>query len=104
MTVCQHLYSTRNSRLSLWFLQDLPDVQELIADVNAEKYSLQAAAILGEGTFLTNSFLTCSCIFYHIRTHLVPFFSFSPGSVYKPQEMFVFQTRMRLLKLLLSSR
>lgn len=30
-------------------LQDLPDVQELIAEVNAEKYSLQAAAILGEG-------------------------------------------------------
>lgn len=29
------------------FLQDLPDVQELIAEVNAEKYSLQAAAILG---------------------------------------------------------
>lgn len=28
--------------------QDLPDVQELIAEVNAEKYSLQAAAILGE--------------------------------------------------------
>ncbi|KAG7486571.1 signal recognition particle subunit SRP68 [Solea senegalensis] len=27
-------------------LKDLPDVQELIADVNAEKYSLQAAAIL----------------------------------------------------------
>lgn len=30
------------------FLQDLPDVQELIAEVSAEKYSLQAAAILGE--------------------------------------------------------
>uniref|UniRef100_A0A665XBB7 Signal recognition particle subunit SRP68 n=1 Tax=Echeneis naucrates TaxID=173247 RepID=A0A665XBB7_ECHNA len=29
-------------------LKDLPDVQELIAKVNAEKYSLQAAAILGE--------------------------------------------------------
>lgn len=29
-------------------LQDLPDIQELIAEVNAEKYSLQAAAILGE--------------------------------------------------------
>uniref|UniRef100_A0A8C9Z1P4 Signal recognition particle subunit SRP68 n=1 Tax=Sander lucioperca TaxID=283035 RepID=A0A8C9Z1P4_SANLU len=29
-------------------LKDLPDVQELIAEVNAEKYSLQAAAILGE--------------------------------------------------------
>lgn len=28
--------------------QDLPDVQELIAEVSAEKYSLQAAAILGE--------------------------------------------------------
>uniref|UniRef100_A0A3P8NIZ2 Signal recognition particle subunit SRP68 n=1 Tax=Astatotilapia calliptera TaxID=8154 RepID=A0A3P8NIZ2_ASTCA len=28
-------------------LKDLPDVQELIAEVNAEKYSLQAAAILG---------------------------------------------------------
>ncbi|XP_068606682.1 signal recognition particle subunit SRP68 [Brachionichthys hirsutus] len=27
-------------------LEDLPDVQELIAEVNAEKYSLQAAAIL----------------------------------------------------------
>ncbi|MED6265034.1 signal recognition particle subunit srp68, partial [Characodon lateralis] len=27
-------------------LKDLPDVQELIAEVNAEKYSLQAAAIL----------------------------------------------------------
>uniref|UniRef100_A0A8C5GZC4 Signal recognition particle subunit SRP68 n=1 Tax=Gouania willdenowi TaxID=441366 RepID=A0A8C5GZC4_GOUWI len=31
-------------------LKDLPDVQELIHDVNAEKYSLQAAAILGEHT------------------------------------------------------
>lgn len=51
------------SLLSLWFLQDLPDVQELIADVNAEKYSLQAAAILGEGTFWTNSFRACSFIF-----------------------------------------
>lgn len=39
------------SLLYLWFLQDLPDVQELIAEVSAEKYSLQAAAILGEGTF-----------------------------------------------------
>lgn len=29
-------------------LQDLPDVQELMAEVSAEKYSLQAAAILGE--------------------------------------------------------
>uniref|UniRef100_A0A674PFR5 Signal recognition particle subunit SRP68 n=1 Tax=Takifugu rubripes TaxID=31033 RepID=A0A674PFR5_TAKRU len=29
-------------------LKDLPDVQELIAEVSAEKYSLQAAAILGE--------------------------------------------------------
>lgn len=28
-------------------MKDLPDVQELIAEVNAEKYSLQAAAILG---------------------------------------------------------
>uniref|UniRef100_A0A8C8H471 Signal recognition particle subunit SRP68 n=1 Tax=Oncorhynchus tshawytscha TaxID=74940 RepID=A0A8C8H471_ONCTS len=28
-------------------LKDLPDVQELITEVNAEKYSLQAAAILG---------------------------------------------------------
>uniref|UniRef100_A0A671YGS8 Signal recognition particle subunit SRP68 n=1 Tax=Sparus aurata TaxID=8175 RepID=A0A671YGS8_SPAAU len=34
-------------------LKDLPDVQELIAEVNAEKYSLQAAAILGESTFST---------------------------------------------------
>lgn len=32
------------------FLQDLPDIQELIAEVNAEKYSLQAAAILGENS------------------------------------------------------
>ncbi|MBN3299088.1 SRP68 protein, partial [Amia calva] len=31
------------------FLQDLPDVQELISEVNAEKYSLQAAAILDTG-------------------------------------------------------
>uniref|UniRef100_A0A3Q3MBI1 Signal recognition particle subunit SRP68 n=1 Tax=Mastacembelus armatus TaxID=205130 RepID=A0A3Q3MBI1_9TELE len=31
-------------------LKDLPDIQELIAEVNAEKYSLQAAAILGENT------------------------------------------------------
>ncbi|XP_049577674.1 signal recognition particle subunit SRP68 [Syngnathus scovelli] len=30
-------------------LKDLPDVQELIAKVNAEKYSLQAAAILDTG-------------------------------------------------------
>ncbi|KAG5853746.1 hypothetical protein ANANG_G00029560 [Anguilla anguilla] len=30
-------------------LQDLPDVQELISEVNAEKYSLQAAAILDTG-------------------------------------------------------
>lgn len=29
-------------------LQELPDVQDLITQVNAEKYSLQAAAILGE--------------------------------------------------------
>ena len=28
-------------------MKELPDVQELIAVVNAEKYSLQAAAILG---------------------------------------------------------
>uniref|UniRef100_A0A7N6F5W3 Signal recognition particle subunit SRP68 n=1 Tax=Anabas testudineus TaxID=64144 RepID=A0A7N6F5W3_ANATE len=28
--------------------RDLPDIQDLIAEVNAEKYSLQAAAILGE--------------------------------------------------------
>uniref|UniRef100_A0A674AW76 Signal recognition particle subunit SRP68 n=1 Tax=Salmo trutta TaxID=8032 RepID=A0A674AW76_SALTR len=33
-------------------LKDLPDVQELITEVNAEKYSLQAAAILG-------GYLTC---------------------------------------------
>lgn len=33
------------------FLQDLPDIQDLIAEVNAEKYSLQAAAILGESSF-----------------------------------------------------
>lgn len=51
MTFYQHLYSTRN--ITVVSLQDLPDVQELIADVNAEKYSLQAAAILGEGTFST---------------------------------------------------
>uniref|UniRef100_A0A672YTU2 Signal recognition particle subunit SRP68 n=1 Tax=Sphaeramia orbicularis TaxID=375764 RepID=A0A672YTU2_9TELE len=31
-------------------LKDLPDVQELIAEVSAEKYSLQAAAILGESS------------------------------------------------------
>lgn len=36
-------------------LQDLPDVQELIAEVNAEKYSLQAAAILGESIFFESS-------------------------------------------------
>ncbi|KAG7491678.1 hypothetical protein MATL_G00006260 [Megalops atlanticus] len=30
-------------------LKDLPDVQELISEVNAEKYSLQAAAILDTG-------------------------------------------------------
>uniref|UniRef100_A0A3Q3KRE2 Signal recognition particle subunit SRP68 n=1 Tax=Monopterus albus TaxID=43700 RepID=A0A3Q3KRE2_MONAL len=35
---------------SLKFLQDLPDIQELIAKVNAEKYSLQAAAILTDET------------------------------------------------------
>ncbi|XP_056265620.1 signal recognition particle subunit SRP68 [Pseudoliparis swirei] len=34
---------TKNLKNSL---EDLPDVQELIAEVNAEKYSLQAAAIL----------------------------------------------------------
>uniref|UniRef100_A0A8C7CAP1 Signal recognition particle subunit SRP68 n=1 Tax=Oncorhynchus kisutch TaxID=8019 RepID=A0A8C7CAP1_ONCKI len=34
-------------------LKDLPDVQELITEVNAEKYSLQAAAILG-------GYLTCN--------------------------------------------
>lgn len=50
------------SLLCFWFLQDLPDVQELIAEVNAEKYSLQAAAILGESTFVTDSF----------RTNIVP--------------------------------
>lgn len=37
-----------NSWETVLFLQDLPDVQELIAEVSAEKYSLQAAAILGE--------------------------------------------------------
>lgn len=42
------------------FLQDLPDIQELIAEVNAEKYSLQAAAILGENSFWAQ-------IFYYIR-------------------------------------
>uniref|UniRef100_A0A669CDL1 Signal recognition particle subunit SRP68 n=1 Tax=Oreochromis niloticus TaxID=8128 RepID=A0A669CDL1_ORENI len=36
-------HSGKNSRL---YPDDLPDVQELIAEVNAEKYSLQAAAIL----------------------------------------------------------
>uniref|UniRef100_A0A8B9KRB5 Signal recognition particle subunit SRP68 n=1 Tax=Astyanax mexicanus TaxID=7994 RepID=A0A8B9KRB5_ASTMX len=33
-------------------LMDLPDVQDLIAEVNAEKYSLQAAAILGRSMYL----------------------------------------------------
>lgn len=51
-------------------LQDLPDVQELIAEVNAEKYSLQAAAILGESPFCVHfsSLLICS---RRIRTHWV---------------------------------
>lgn len=52
------------SLLYLWFLQDLPDVQELIAEVSAEKYSLQAAAILGEGTFWTDSFQARPFIFF----------------------------------------
>ncbi|MEQ2307811.1 signal recognition particle subunit srp68, partial [Ameca splendens] len=39
-------------------LKDLPDVQELIAEVNAEKYSLQAAAILGESTFMSSTVLS----------------------------------------------
>uniref|UniRef100_A0A8C4HVQ3 Signal recognition particle subunit SRP68 n=1 Tax=Dicentrarchus labrax TaxID=13489 RepID=A0A8C4HVQ3_DICLA len=39
-------------------LKDLPDVQELIAEVNAEKYSLQAAAILADTHFLTSSSFT----------------------------------------------
>uniref|UniRef100_A0A670IFS6 Signal recognition particle subunit SRP68 n=1 Tax=Podarcis muralis TaxID=64176 RepID=A0A670IFS6_PODMU len=34
-------------------LKELPDVQELITQVNAEKYSLQAAAILGEWIFVS---------------------------------------------------
>lgn len=50
----------------LWFLQDLPDVQELIAEVNAEKYSLQAAAILGEGTELY--YIVCA----HPEKHIQP--------------------------------
>lgn len=50
VTIYLHVYSTRKPHCCL-FLQDLPDVQELIAEVNAEKYSLQAAAILGESTF-----------------------------------------------------
>uniref|UniRef100_A0A3P9L7S4 Signal recognition particle subunit SRP68 n=1 Tax=Oryzias latipes TaxID=8090 RepID=A0A3P9L7S4_ORYLA len=39
-------------------LKDLPDVQELIAEVNAEKYSLQAAAIL----VMINSFFFITLI------------------------------------------
>ena len=50
-------------------MQDLPDVQELIAEVSAEKYSLQAAAILGKNT-LINSFLSQLVHFYSTRTHL----------------------------------
>uniref|UniRef100_A0A674D208 Signal recognition particle subunit SRP68 n=1 Tax=Salmo trutta TaxID=8032 RepID=A0A674D208_SALTR len=41
-------------------LKDLPDVQELITEVNAEKYSLQAAAILG-------GYLTCNGHFCFYR-------------------------------------
>uniref|UniRef100_A0A8C8IC62 Signal recognition particle subunit SRP68 n=1 Tax=Oncorhynchus tshawytscha TaxID=74940 RepID=A0A8C8IC62_ONCTS len=37
-------------------LKDLPDVQELITEVNAEKYSLQAAAILGGPCSPSNMF------------------------------------------------
>lgn len=77
------------------FLQDLPDVQELIAEVNAEKYSLQAAAILGEGSpfvfkpvFLDPSAVTAFC--FTLRTNL--------------SGMFVFQTLTTLLKSPLSSR
>lgn len=56
--------------------QDLPDVQELIAEVNAEKYSLQAAAILGEATaqaaamsLLRQSLLLCliQCLCFRHR-------------------------------------
>lgn len=43
------------------FLQDLPDVQELIAEVSAEKYSLQAAAILGEFAGASSSSFCCCC-------------------------------------------
>uniref|UniRef100_A0A3B4DEX2 Signal recognition particle subunit SRP68 n=1 Tax=Pygocentrus nattereri TaxID=42514 RepID=A0A3B4DEX2_PYGNA len=42
-------------------LKDLPDVQELIAEVNAEKYSLQAAAILG-GSLSMWPFRFCSTL------------------------------------------
>ena len=91
-------YSFGEPHLYVWFLQDLPDVQELIAEVNAEKYSLQAAAILGESTFSTVfSFI----IFILFSPVLLCFFS---CCVYNLQGMFVFQTPMRPLKFPLSSR
>lgn len=74
--------------LSVCFLQDLPDVQELIAEVNAEKYSLQAAAILGEDNFRPGSFQVSGLIL----------------NVHQTTYCFVFQTLMRPLKLLLSSK
>lgn len=45
------------------FKQDLPDIQELIAEVNAEKYSLQAAAILGESISWADIFWLISGVF-----------------------------------------
>lgn len=66
--------------------QDLPDVQELIAEVNAEKYSLQAAAILGEAAVQAAAS------------------SVAPHFVVVPQPMFVFQTQTRRWRLRPSSK
>lgn len=66
--------------------QDLPDVQELIAEVNAEKYSLQAAAILGEAAAQAAAT------------------SVAPQFVVVPHQMFVFQTQTRRWRLRPSSK
>lgn len=69
-------------------LQDLPDVQELIAEVNAEKYSLQAAAILGEAAALQAAVTSDAPAVF----------------VVVPQRVFVFQTRTRRWRLRPSSK
>uniref|UniRef100_A0A3Q2V3M1 Signal recognition particle subunit SRP68 n=1 Tax=Haplochromis burtoni TaxID=8153 RepID=A0A3Q2V3M1_HAPBU len=65
-------------------LKDLPDVQELIAEVNAEKYSLQAAAILGAMLSSPHFFFT-QPLCDHLET-----FRFDPSLVGKQPSLVQF--------------